>query len=139
MTHFYQTVKRLEAIEGFLCGLLAIVAVLVWLGGSVQEQPRVRVLADNNSRAAQEWKQETVQTLDLSGVQSFKDVLYPPKRLGDGRVDSFWCILVKNSCYSEQDVEEPKSFFVMLWKRWFSTEKEDTYPQDGDKVVKEEG
>lgn len=139
MTHFYQTVKRLEAIEGFLCGLLAIVAVLVWLGGSVQEQPRVRVLADNNSRAAQEWKQETVQTLDLSGVQSFKDVLYPPKRLWDGRVDSFWCILVKNSCYSEQDVEEPKSFFVMLWKRWFSTEKEDTYPQDGDKVVKEEG
>lgn len=31
MTHFYQTVKRLEAIEGFLWGMLAIVAVLVWL------------------------------------------------------------------------------------------------------------
>lgn len=95
--------------------------------------------AGTATRTAQEWKQETVQTLDLSGVQSFKDVLYPPKRLGDGRVDSFWCILVKNSCYSEQDVEELKSFFVMLWKRWFSTEKEETYPQDGDKVVKEEG
>lgn len=80
-----------------------------------------------------------MKTLDLSGVQTFEDVLYPPKRLGDGRGDNFWCILVKNSCYSEQDVEEPKSFIVMLWKRWFSTEKEDTHPQDGDKVVKEEG
>ena len=28
----------------------------------------------------------------------------------DGRGDNFWCILVKNSCYDEKDVEEPKSF-----------------------------
>lgn len=156
MTRFYHTIKRLEAIEGFLWGLLAIVGMLVWLGGSMEEEPRVRVIADNNTRAAQELKLENVRAMDLSGVKKFEEVVYPPKRvgglvtpqgfylshdvrLGNGRGDNFWCILVKNSCYSEQDVEEPKSFFVMLWKRWFSTEKDVTHPQDGDKVLKEEG
>lgn len=156
MTRFYDTVKRFEAVESFLWGLLAVVGVLVWLGGSVADEPRVRVLADNNSRAAQEVKQETVQALDLAEVETLEEVLYPPKRvggvvtpqgvylghdvrLGDGRGDNFWCILVKNSCYDEQDVEEPKSFFVMLWKRWFSTDDVATHPQDGDKVSKEEG
>lgn len=156
MTRFYTTVKRLEAVEGFLWGLLAIVGVLVWLGGSVADEPRVRVVADNNSREAQQLKVEAVKSMDLSEVETFEDVLYPPKRvggvvtpqgmylghdvrLGDGRGDNFWCILVKNSCYDEQDVEEPKSFFVMLWKRWFSTEKDVTHPQDGDKGSKKEG
>ncbi|MBM7706166.1 hypothetical protein JOD03_001068 [Chryseomicrobium aureum] len=57
----------------------------------------------------------------------------------DGRGDNFWCILVKNSCYDKKDVGEPKSFFVTLWKRWFSTDDDDSSPQDGDKISLQEG
>ncbi|WP_342528068.1 stage II sporulation protein R [Chryseomicrobium sp. FSL W7-1435] len=158
MTHFQRTVKRLDAVEYLLWMLLLVMGVLLLSGHGQEEELRFRVKADNNSEQAQLDKEHLANQL----LQSFElpttpeEVLYPPKRsgfgispqgvyksvdvqIGDGRGDNFWCILVKNSCYDEEDVKQPKSFFVMVWKRWFSTDDGDSSPQDGDKISLQEG
>lgn len=156
MTHFQKTLNRLDAAEKFIWMLLILLVALLIMGEAQEDQTRFRVKADNNSRQAQEEKMAVVSQLELAEMTQVEDALYPPKRVGfsitpqgyyasyelqleDGRGDNFWCILVKNSCYDEKDVEEPKSFIVMLWNRWFSTDEDDTHPQDGDKITKQEG
>lgn len=156
MTHFDKVVTRLNAVEMFLWTMLIVFTILLVMGTEENPEPRMRVLADNNSYASQLEKVAVAKQMTDVHEMIFEDALYPPKRVGgvitpqgiyssydvrleDGRGDNFWCILVKNSCYDEQDVEEPKSFFVMLWKRWFSTDSDTTHPQDGDKVTKQEG
>lgn len=158
MTHFQNLLNRLDAVEHFLWILLGTLVLLTLAGNGGEDEVRFRVKADNNSAVAQQEKHQFVDSIRTEQLQgaTIEHTLYPPKRtglgitpqgiypsvdyqLGDGRGDNFWCILVKNSCYDEKDVEEPKSFFVTLWKRWFSTDDDDSSPQDGDKISLQEG
>ena len=158
MTHFQKRLNQLDAVEQLLWIVLALMVALLLAGGEHKGEERMRVKAANNSEQAQLEKIEFTQQLPVQEIvlNQTEDALYPPKRIGfsvapqgmypskdwqleDGRGDNFWCILVKNSCYKEQDVEQPKSFFVTLWNKWFSTDEDDTHPQDGDKLTLQEG